>query len=42
MIYDKQGALQSVSCDRIGPALLPIVRGLRDRIDSVEAQLAAA
>ena len=40
--YDDDGETDSVLYDRIGPALIPIVRSLRDRIEALEAQLASA
>lgn len=40
--YNDEGDPDGVKYDRIGPALIPIVRSLRDRIESLEAQLASA
>lgn len=40
--YNDDGETESVLYDRIGPALIPIVRSLRDRIEALEAQLASA
>lgn len=39
--YDEDGLPQSVRYDRIGPALIPIIRRLRDRVDALEQQLGA-
>lgn len=39
--YGEDGEPMSVSYDRIGPALIPIVRSQRDRIDDLETRLAA-
>ena len=40
--YTDDGETESVMYDRIGVALIPIVRSLRDRIEVLEAQLASA
>ena len=37
--YDSEGAPSSVMYDRIGSALIPIVRGLRDRINELEEKI---
>ncbi|AZL08584.1 hypothetical protein [Brevibacterium aurantiacum] len=37
--YDNEGEPQSVLYSRIGPALIPIIRRLRDRVDALETQL---
>ena len=37
--YDDEGAPSSVMYDRIGAALIPIVRGLRDRINELEEKI---
>ncbi|MDN6159427.1 MAG: hypothetical protein L0J13_15995 [Brevibacterium sp.] len=37
--YDDNGEPQSVAYDRIGPALIPIIRRLRDRVDALETKL---
>ena len=39
--YGEDGLPQSVLYDRIGPALIPIIRRLRDRVDALEQQLGA-
>lgn len=41
VIYNNEGTPESVAYDRIGPALIPIVRSQRDRIDDLESRLAA-
>lgn len=40
--YDQFGEVDGLQYDRIGPALIPIVRELRDRIEQLETQLASA
>lgn len=39
--YNSDGAPESVLYDRLGVALIPVVRELRDRVDELEAKLAA-
>ena len=39
--YDDDGETSTVFYDRIGPALIPIVRRQRDRIEALEARIAA-
>lgn len=41
VIYDDYGQVDGLQYSLIGVALIPIVRGLRDRIESLEAQLSA-
>ena len=39
--FDESGDPMSVMYDRIGPALIPIIRRLRDRVDALETKLGA-
>ncbi|MDN6300936.1 MAG: hypothetical protein L0J68_11815, partial [Micrococcaceae bacterium] len=41
VIYNNEGTPESVAYDRIGPALIPIVRNQRDRITALESRLSA-
>lgn len=40
-VHFEDGEPESVLYDRIGPALIPIIRRLRDRVDALEQQLGA-
>ena len=37
--FDEAGDPMAVMYDRIGPALIPIIRRLRDRVDALEMKL---
>lgn len=39
--YDDYGRPNALAYDRIGPALIPIIKRLRDRVDALEQQLGA-
>lgn len=41
VVYNPDGTPESVLYDRIGPALIPIVRNQRDRITALESRLSA-
>lgn len=41
VVYDKEGRPETAMNDRIGLALIPIIRRLRDRVDALETKLGA-